>query len=70
MNSICLFLVSGHTFTFRNYTISSDNETAITFEYRSMSDGKIKLATFYKQHIAGISVLDYEQAAQQDSTAR
>ena len=30
---LCLFLVSGQTFTFRDVTIEHDNQTAITFKY-------------------------------------
>lgn len=43
-----IFLVSGHTFTFRNVRNVVDNETTMSFEYVAMSDGKVKKATFFK----------------------
>ena len=55
---LCLFLNSGHTFTFRNVTVVSNNETVIQFEYKAMSDGKPKVGTFQKQNIAGFSVTE------------
>lgn len=57
MSSLCIFLITGRTFTFRKVEIISDNETVITFQYKAMSDNLIKTATFYKQHVAGISTL-------------
>lgn len=53
--SLCIFLVSGRTFTFRSVTIEHDNESAITFTYEAMSDGRRKRATFIKLHVAGVS---------------
>lgn len=53
---LCIFLNSGHTFTFRDVTITHDNETIIQFKYAAMSDGKLKEATFYKQHVAGVAL--------------
>jgi hypothetical protein len=55
--SICIFLVSGHTYTFRDVKITCDNETVIAFEYKAMSDAEWKHAVFFKQHVAGISTL-------------
>jgi len=54
-DSICLFLNSGKTFTFRQVEIEHDNQAAITFKYSAMSDGKVKVATFYKENVAGVS---------------
>lgn len=53
--SLCFFLATGHTFTFRDVRIVRDNETAITIEYIAMSDGRRKQATFFKAHVAGIA---------------
>lgn len=53
-----LFLASGHTFTFRDVVITFDNETTITFVYQAMSDGRSKVATFSKAHVAGVSLLN------------
>lgn len=55
LSSLCLFFATGRTFTFRNVTIESDNENAITFSYKAMSDGLSKVATFSKFHVVGIS---------------
>ena len=55
LSILCLFLVSGRTFTFRNVEIVSDNEFAITFQYAAMSDGLTKTGTFYKVNLVGIS---------------
>lgn len=54
-DSLCIFLTTGRTYTFRKVNVVSDNETAITFEYEAMSDGLKKKATFFKQHVAGVS---------------
>ena len=56
LKSICIFTESGRTYTFRNATVTCDNETAITFEYTAMSDGNKKLGTFLKSRIVGWSV--------------
>ena len=53
---LTLFLVSGHTFTFREGSVVSDNETTISFQYKAMSDGLFKEATFYKNLVAGTSI--------------
>lgn len=53
---LCIFLNSGHTFTFRNVEVIADNETVVVFKYTAMSDGKSKEATFYKQNVAGVAV--------------
>ena len=55
---LCVFLNSGHTFTFRDVTVVSDNETAVHFKYAAMSDGKSKEATFYKQNVAGVALTE------------
>lgn len=54
--SVCFFLTSGKTFTFRNAKILTDNETAISISYIAMSDGLHKTATFYKANLAGVSI--------------
>lgn len=51
-----IFLETGRTYTFRNAKIIQDNETALVFEYKAMSDGRQKRATFYKGQIVGFSV--------------
>lgn len=54
--NLCLFLATGRTFTFKDVELIQDNETAVVFEYTAMSDGKKKKATFYKDHVAGVSL--------------
>ena len=56
-SSICIFLVSGKTFTFKKVSDVVDNENCISFSYKAMSDGKVKKAIFYKYNtsIAAIS---------------
>ncbi len=55
---LCVFLNTGRTFTFRDVAVVCDNETVVQFEYAAMSDGKIKMATFYKQNVAGVSLTE------------
>lgn len=55
LRSICFFLPTGKTFTFRNVEILTDNETVIVFRYLAMSDNLRKIGTFLKANIAGDS---------------
>ena len=52
---LCIFMNTGRTYTFRNVKLMMDNETVIVFSYAAMSDGLSKIATFYKDHVAGVS---------------
>lgn len=54
--TVCVFLQTGRTFTFRDAVIVQDNEAVITIEYVAMSDGNKKRAIFQKAIIAGWSV--------------
>lgn len=54
--TVCMFLTSGKTFTFRDATIATDNEYAVVVDYVAMSDGKEKRATFYKANVAGMAI--------------
>ncbi|KKL90259.1 hypothetical protein LCGC14_1906460, partial [marine sediment metagenome] len=56
--SICFFLPTGKTFTFRNSKILTDNEQVWVVEYEAMSDGWVKTVTFFKSHVAGIAILE------------
>lgn len=56
--SVCLFLPSGRTFTFRNVCIECDNETSLVLRYTAMSDGQKKVAVIQKSQIVGWSTLD------------
>jgi hypothetical protein len=56
MTSICIFTEMGRTYTFKNVTITCDNETVLCFSYKAMSDGNEKVATFQKSRIVGWSI--------------
>jgi hypothetical protein len=56
--SLCLFLPTGHTFTFREVEIAVDNESVLVLNYKAMSDGFRKTATIQKSAIVGWSVLE------------
>lgn len=52
---LCIFTPTGHTFTFRDVEIVCNNETTLQFNYRAMSDGRMKTATFPKATLCGWS---------------
>jgi hypothetical protein len=52
---LCIFLMSGKTFTFKWADIITNNESTLVFNYQAMSDQKLKTATFNKNQIAGYS---------------
>jgi hypothetical protein len=54
--SICIFLPTGKTFTFRQATIKVDNETMLILGYEAMSDGKTKTVIIQKSAIVGWAV--------------
>ena len=56
LESICFFLNSGRTFTFREVVVTCDNETVLGFRYKAMSDSEYKEATFQKSQFVGFSV--------------
>lgn len=53
--TICLFIPTGRTFTFRNARILTDNETVLVIGYKAMSDGLEKVGTFQKNQIVGFA---------------
>ena len=53
--TICFFLHSGKTFTFKGVTDLTENQTVIEFTYRAMSDANEKEGKFYVANIAGWS---------------
>ena len=55
--SICIFTKHGSTFTFKKVTITTNNESVISFDYIAMSDGRRKIATFEKRSICGWSYI-------------
>lgn len=57
---ITIFGPMGRTYTFRNVTVLTDNESVIQFGYSAMSDGKQKVATFSKHTILGWSLTEKE----------
>lgn len=54
--TLCIFLTSGKTFTFKNVHITQDNESVLVFVYTAMSDSKLKEGTFFKANMAGMSI--------------
>ena len=56
LKSLCIFLPTGHTYTFKNVSLLHDNETGLRFEYTSTLDGGTKEANFLHVQIAGFSV--------------
>lgn len=56
MATVCLFIPTGRTFTFRDAKIVQDNETVLVVAYKAMSDGKTKTITAQKSAIVGWSV--------------
>lgn len=54
--TVCLFLPSGKTFTFRNASIETDNENILGILYTAMSDGLRKRITVQKSMIVGFAV--------------
>lgn len=56
--TICIFLVSGKTFTFKGCYQIIDNESVLSFMYKAMSDSELKKGTFYKNYgtIVGYSI--------------
>ena len=55
-HTICLFIPTGRTFTFRNARITTDNETVLVIEYVAMSDGRPKTITVQKTQVVGWAV--------------
>ena len=58
LESICLFLPSGNTFTFKNLVVLIDNEQVLVFRYVAMSDENRKTMTVYKKQIIGYSEME------------
>lgn len=53
--NICIFMLSGKTYSFKNVLLHSDNESVLQFQYKAMFDDKIKIGRFYKSNMAGYS---------------
>lgn len=53
--TICIFLPTGKTFTFRKTRLLTNNETCLVFDYEAMSDGKLKCMTVQKSQVIGWS---------------
>ena len=56
LSTVCIFTPHGHTFTFRNCTVVTNNETVLVFTYKAMSDGLVKTHTALKHNIVGWSI--------------
>ena len=53
--SICIFCPTGRTFTFHDTRIVTNNETVLVFDYKAMSDDKLKCMTVQKAQVIGWS---------------
>lgn len=53
--SLCLFLPTGRTFTFREVEVIINNESVLAFDYKAMSDGLSKTMVVEKHAIIGYS---------------
>lgn len=53
---LCLFLLSGHTFTFKGVVVVIDNESVLCFHYKAQSDGHSKYMRVQKSQIVGWSI--------------
>lgn len=51
---LCIF-AQHRTYTFLNVTVLQDNEYALVFEYKAVSDGLVKVHTALKSAIVGYS---------------
>lgn len=56
--SICIFMPTGKTFTFRDVNILIENESVLVFNYTAMSDHFVKTMTVYKPGVIGVSVME------------
>ena len=56
--TLCLFLPTGRTYTFKDVTLTVDNETVLVFHYTAMSDSNSKTMVVYKTQIVGWSFLE------------
>jgi len=56
--NICIFMVNGNTFSFKDIDSLEVNENAISFNYTAMSDGKEKTAVFFWLNVGGYSTHD------------
>ena len=54
--TVCLFLPTGKTFTFREAVIEVDNENMLVVLYTAMSDGLQKRVTVQKSAIVGFAI--------------
>ena len=66
LTTICIFLPTGRTFTFRNAAIRLNNETELVIDYTAMSDGLLKTATLQKNHIVGWALTQLAQPLGED----
>lgn len=53
-----IFTQTGHTYTFQDGVVTTDNESVLVFNYTAMSDGRQKRGVFDKRSMAGYSILE------------
>lgn len=59
--TLCIFTIGGHTFTFRDVKVLVDNEDMLVFNYSASSDNNHKHFVGFKSKIVGYSTKDYEK---------
>ena len=52
---LCIFALSGKTYTFTNVKMFSDDGAELRFRHTAETDGKIATATFMKTNLCGWS---------------
>jgi hypothetical protein len=57
IKTLCIFLPTGKTFTFKNIELIFDSESVLVFDYVAMDDGLKKRGIFLKSNISGWSLL-------------
>jgi hypothetical protein len=50
-----VFTIEGHTFTFYDVEIESENETTLVIRYKAKSDGRVKRGFFRAAALVGYS---------------
>lgn len=61
IKTLCLFLPTGRTFTFKDVVLTTNNETVLVFDYRAMSDGEGKTMTVFRDSIVGYSIMSEDE---------
>lgn len=61
IDKLHFFTHTGSTYTFRDVIDFLENESVITFTFKSQKDGTIKTGTFYVKNIVGFTREDPDE---------